>query len=301
MAKIGQVRVGISGWRYTPWRNVFYPKGLPQRRELEFVSSRLNSLELNGSFYSLQYPNSYGEWHDVTPPGFVFAAKGSRFITHMLKLNNVETPLANFLASGILRLGEKLGPLLWQFPPQLGCDLARFERFFKMLPRTGEAAARLAHNHDARLDGRDWLKAEGVGEIRHTVEIRHESFRCSGFIDLLREHNIALVVADTAGKFPYMEDVTADFVYARLHGDVELYASGYSDEALDRWAKRVQQWRAGRQAKDAATTAKHLRGIRPRDVYVYFDNDAKIRAPFDALSLAQKLGVDWHPDVELAA
>lgn len=294
MAKVGQARIGISGWRYTPWRGVFYPKGLPQRCELEYVASKMNSLELNGSFYSLQYPSSYAQWHDATPPGFVFAAKGSRFITHMLKLNNVETPLANFFASGILRLDEKLGPLLWQFPPQLQCDLPRFERFFKMLPRCGDDAAKLARRHDARLKGRSWVKSGGVATLRHAVEIRHESFRCSGFIDLLREHNIALVVADTAGKFPYMEDITADFIYARLHGDVELYASGYSDEALDRWADRVQRWRAGRQPENAVLSAKSMRGTKPRDVYVYFDNDAKIRAPFDALGLAARVGVEWN-------
>jgi uncharacterized protein YecE (DUF72 family) len=289
------VRIGISGWRYTPWRGVFYPKGLPQRCELQYVASKMNSLELNGSFYSLQYPSSYQHWYEATPPGFLFSAKGSRFITHMLKLNNVETPLANFFASGILRLGEKLGPLLWQFPPQLQCDLERFEKFFRMLPRTGDAAVKLARKHDARLKGRSWLKADAIGELRHCVEIRHESFRCSDFIDLLREHNIALVVADTAGKFPYMEDITADFVYARLHGDIELYASGYSDEALDRWAKRVQLWRAGKQPKDAALSSPSIRTTKPRDVYVYFDNDAKIRAPFDALGLASRIGIKWEP------
>jgi uncharacterized protein YecE (DUF72 family) len=128
------------------------------------------------------------------------------------------------------------------------------------------------------------------------VEIRHESFRCSGFIDLLRAHNVALVVADTAGKFPFMEDVTANFIYARLHGDMELYASGYTDEALDRWAAKVQAWRAGKQPKEHAITTKPMRGARPRDVYVYFDNDAKIRAPFDALGLAARVGIQWNPE-----
>ena len=249
----------------------------------------------------MQFPTSYKAWYDATPPDFVFSAKGSRFITHMLKLNNVETPLANFFASGILRLGEKLGPLLWQFPPQMKCDVERFEKFFNLLPRDGKQATKLARKHDSRLDGRSWLKSNNVGALRHAVEIRHESFQCSPFIDLLRKHNIALVVADTARKFPFLEDITADFVYARLHGDVELYASGYSDAALDRWAERVQLWRAGRQAKDAALNAKPMRNAAAgRDVYVYFDNDAKIRAPFDALGLARRLGIQWNPPGELA-
>jgi len=167
----GVVRIGISGWRYEPWRGVFYPPGLAQRSELAFASRMLPTIEINGSFYSLQRPESYTEWHDETPPGFVFAVKGSRYLTHMLKLRNVATPLANFFASGVLRLREKLGPILWQFPPQLGFDAERFDAFFSMLPRDTEAALALARGHDERLAGRAWLKIDRVRPLRHAVEI----------------------------------------------------------------------------------------------------------------------------------
>ena len=152
----GEVRIGISGWRYAPWRGVFYPRGLAQRRELEFASRMLPTIEINGSFYSLQRPESWAEWHDQTPEGFVFAVKGSRYITHMLKLKDVATPLANFFASGPFRLNAKLGPILWQFPPQLGFDAARFDAFFSLLPRDTGAALALARRHDSRLAGRSF-------------------------------------------------------------------------------------------------------------------------------------------------
>jgi len=284
--------IGISGWRYAGWRQRFYPKGLPQRRELEYVASQLNSVEINGSFYSLQRPGSYQQWYESTPPGFIFSVKGGRFITHMLKLRGIESALANFFASGVLALGDKLGPILWQFPPQFGCNLERFAEFFKQLPRTGEEAVELASRHNAKLDGRAWLKANGVGEIRHAVEIRHATFLCPDFIHLLREHNIAMVFADTAQKFVYTEDVTSDFIYIRLHGDEQLYVSGYSETALDWWEQRIRTWRAGRQPADASLVEPHVKAPRhARDVYVYFDNDAKVHAPFDAMNLSRRLAV----------
>ena len=288
----GEVRIGISGWRYPPWRGAFYPPRLAQRSELAFASRMLPSIEINGSFYSLQRPESYAEWHDATPPGFVFALKGSRYITHMLKLRNIATPLANFFASGVLRLRDKLGPILWQFPPQLGFDADRFDAFFSLLPRDTEAALALASRHDERLAGRTWLEIDRARPLRHAVEIRHPSFIDPAFVALLRRHRIALVVADTAGRWPLLEDLTADFVYLRLHGDKELYASGYDDVALDRWAARIAAWRDGTQAADAHL-ASSLRG-RPRahrDVYCYFDNDVKVHAPYDAEHLAARLGV----------
>jgi uncharacterized protein YecE (DUF72 family) len=285
-------RIGISGWRYGPWRGTFYPKGLAQRRELEYASRQINSIEINGSFYSLQRPQSYRQWYDETPDDFVFAMKGGRYITHMLKLRNVERPLANFFASGPLCLNEKMGPILWQFPPQMGFNPERFEAFFKMLPRDTEAAADLAKGHDDRLKGRSWTKTDAKRPIRYAVEIRHPSFETKEWVDLLRKHDIAFCLADTAGRWPYAEDMTADFVYARLHGDEELYVSGYSDAALDWWAARLKAWRCGSEPKDAkrlgpAATAKKA---KPRDVFVYFDNDVKVRAPFDAMSLARRLG-----------
>jgi uncharacterized protein YecE (DUF72 family) len=288
-----QTRVGISGWTYGPWRGVFYPKDLPHKRELEYASRQFNSIEINGSFYSLQRPSSFQAWYDATPDGFVFAVKGGRFITHMKKLKDVHTPLANFFASGVLKLKEKLGPVLWQFPPGFAFNEQRFADFFEMLPRTTREAARLARKHDARLDGRSWTRADADRPIRHAVEIRHESFRAPAFIKLLRAHHIALVLADTAGRWPYMEDVTArDFIYVRLHGAEELYVSGYTDSALDWWASRIRAWQCGSEPPDAVRVvpAGRVPTCRAgRDAYVYFDNDAKVRAPFDALQLAARL------------
>jgi uncharacterized protein YecE (DUF72 family) len=273
-----EIRIGISGWRYVPWRGTFYPPGLPQARELAFAAERLNSVEVNGSFYSLQRPSRYLSWARDVPDDFVFAVKGSRFITHMKKLRDVRVPLANFLASGPLALGSKLGPMLWQLPPNLPFEPERLAAFFELLPRTRSAAAALAAEHDERLSGADraWLTVDQDAPLRHALEVRHASFgeASAELAALLTEQDIAMVVADTAGKWPFLEHVTSDFVYVRLHGDVELYVSGYDDEALDLWAERVRRW--------AATG---------RDVYVYFDNDAKVRAPVDAMALAARLGV----------
>lgn len=280
-----RIRVGISGWRYAPWRGVYYPKGLRQADELAFAANDFSTIEINGSFYSLQNPGCYRQWYAATPPDFVFAVKGSRFITHMLRLRNVERALANFLASGPLCLEEKLGPILWQFPPTLQFD-ERFEKFLSLLPRDTLQAAELARDHDDRVRE----PAFGVRvcrELRHAVEIRHPSFCTPSFAELLRRQRVAWVIADTAGHFPYFEDITADFVYVRLHGDEELYRSGYSPEALRRWARRVRAYAAGGEPKDA-TRFDGPAVVRPRgrDVFVYFDNDVKVHAPFDAKALA---------------
>ena len=272
------VRIGISGWRYDPWRKVFYPQGLPQRRELEFCGRHFPTVEINGSFYSLQRPEYYQQWYDETPQGFLFAVKGSRYITHMLRLNRIEKPLANFFASGILNLRDKLGPFLWQFPPMFAFKPEKLEAFFRLLPRSTEEALALARRRDARMVGRSRLAIDADRPLRHAVEIRHPSFMTGAFVALLRRHDIGLVVADTAGKWPKMFHVTADFVYVRLHGDVQIYTSGYTDRALDGWARRIRKW--------------HKEG---RDVYVYFDNDVKVRAPFDALNLMRKLRLTWQP------
>lgn len=289
----GRIHIGISGWRYGPWRGVFYPATLPQRRELEFASRMLPTLEINGSFYSLQRPEFYAEWHDATPDDFIFAVKGPRYITHLRRLKEVTTPLANFFASGVFELKAKFGPILWQFPPQLPFLADRFDAFFAQLPRDTEAAAALAAQHDRRLDHRASLAPDRRRPLRHAVEIRHPSFVDPAFIALLRKHRIALVVADTAGKWPLLEDLTADFVYVRLHGDEELYASGYSDAALERWARRFRTWSDGGQVDDAhlASPAKP-RPRASRDIYCYFDNDVKVHAPFDAATLMRKLGQD---------
>ncbi|HET7328306.1 MAG TPA: DUF72 domain-containing protein [Nocardioidaceae bacterium] len=283
------IRVGISGWTYPPWRGRFYPSGLVQRRELEYAAARVSSIELNGSFYSLQLPSSYQRWCDQTPSGFVFAVKGGRFITHMKKLAGVESALANFFASGVLALGDKLGPVLWQLPPTLGFDADRLAAFFALLPRTTAEAAAVAAEHDSRLDGRAWTTVDVDRPLRHALEVRHPSFETAQFVHLLRAHDIGLVCADTAGRWPMLDDVTSDFVYVRLHGAEELYASGYGGAALDRWADRLRIWRSGRTPTDGRTLADAA-PVRPRAVYVYFDNDVKVHAPFDAMALIERLG-----------
>ncbi|HJT62469.1 MAG TPA: DUF72 domain-containing protein [Burkholderiales bacterium] len=274
------IRIGISGWRYEPWRGVWYSEGLPHRRELEFCGRHFATVEINGSFYSLQRPEYYDDWYRETPPGFLFAVKGSRYITHLLRLRNIERPLANFFASGIFNLRDKLGPFLWQFPPQMSYDRERFDAFFSLLPRNTKDALALARRRDARMTGRSRLAIDENRELRHAVEIRHPSFMHADFVALLRKHGIGLVVADTAGKWPKLFHVTSDFVYVRLHGDVKIYTSGYTDRALASWARRIRNW-----DRDG------------RDVYVYFDNDVKVRAPFDALTLMGKLGLAWGTPV----
>ena len=267
-------RVGISGWRYPPWRGVFYPKGLPQRRELEYASRRLATIELNGTFYSLQRPEYFANWRDETPAGFIFAVKGPKFITHVLKLRDARRPLANFFASGVLALGPKLGPFLWQLPPGTAFDAELLEQFLSELPSSTRAAAALASEHDSHLRAEAWLTTDAERPIRHAVEVRNHTFRAPEFFTTLRRHNVAAVIADTAGKWPQFTELTADFAYARLHGDTVLYQSGYDDEALDRWAGTVRGWLAS-----------------GRDSYVYFDNDTKVRSPHDAMALAERLGV----------
>lgn len=291
MARAGDIRIGISGWTYPPWRGVFYPKDLPQRRELEYASRVFNSIEINGTFYSLQRPDSFRRWYAETPDDFIFAIKASRYITHLKRLREIETPLANFFASGLLLLKQKLGPILWQFPPNFRFDEGRMDAFLALLPRDTEAAARLAKGHDDRVNGRSWTEADAKRPIRHAVEIRHDSFKTPQFVRLLRRHKVALVFAD-AVEWPYAEDVTAGFAYLRLHGSEELYASGYEEAALDRWAARVRCWATGQEPPDADRIVPRPppRRVR-RDVHVYFDNDAKVRAPFDAQGLARRLGV----------
>ncbi len=291
MASIGTIRIGISGWRYAGWRGIFYPPKLPQRNELHFAADTFPSVEINGTFYSLQRPSSFRLWSASTPPDFVFAIKGSRYITHMLKLRNAQQPLANFFASGLLELGPKFGPMLWQFAPQMRFDATRFADFFDLLPRTFAHAASLAKLHDARLNSRSTTDLPAdippTTPIRHCIEIRDETFATPECIDLLRRHNIGLVVADTVA-WPLIFDITSDFVYCRLHGSEELYASGYGDDALDLWADRVVAWATGTaaQGRCASTLAAPC---HPRDVFIYFDNDAKVRAPFDAQSLKRKV------------
>lgn len=291
-----QIRIGISGWRYAPWRGTFYPKGLPQRAELEFASAALSSIEINGSFYSLQRPASYASWYGETPEEFVFSVKGPRYITHMKRLKDIEKPMANFFASGIFNLREKLGPILWQFPPNFAFDEGRMRAFLDLLPRDTASAAALARKRDAFMKGRTRLAIDKNRVLRHAIEIRHDSFLNATFIDLLRSHNVAVVIAETARKWPMIQDVTADFIYMRLHGDKEIYRSGYSDKSLSLWARRIARWHRGSEPQDARKVDRKRQPPRqPRDVYCFFDNtDVKLRAPFDAQSLAHKLGQEWN-------
>ena len=289
MRSESDIRVGISGWRYKGWRGSFYPDDLAQAKELEFASRRFNTIELNGSFYSLQRPESFGRWYEETPDDFVFAVKGSRYLTHMRRLKEIERPLANFFAQGLLRLGGKLGPILWQFPPNFAYDRERFENFFALLPKSHSGAANFARKHDDWFEGRAWLKDSTKGKLRHAVEIRNESFANEEFIGLLRKYEIALVVADTV-EWPLLMDVTADFVYCRLHGSEELYVSGYTPKALRQWAHRVVAWSQGEEVEDGKkASSKPAPKRKHRDVFVYFDNDAKVRAPFDAEQLRKKI------------
>jgi uncharacterized protein YecE (DUF72 family) len=273
MSRPARAFVGISGYDYKPWRGAFYPDDLPARRWLEYASARFNSIELNGTFYSLKSPAVFERWVNETPArDFVFAVKGGRFITHNLKLRNAERSLGNFFASGILALGRKTGPFLWQLPGTYRFDAERLDGFMRQLPRTSRAAEDVALRHDERLRRGALVDAAADVRYRHAFEVRHPSYFHDEFYALLREHRCAFVVADTAGKFPYAEEVTADFVYVRLHGSQELYASGYTDAELDGWASRIGAWRAS-----------------GRDVYVYFDNDIKVHAPYDAMRMARRV------------
>jgi uncharacterized protein YecE (DUF72 family) len=294
-----KVFIGVSGWRYTPWRGNFYPKKLPHARELEYASRMFPSIELNGSFYSLQRPSSYAGWAEQTPPGFVFAVKGGRYITHMLRLRNAETAIANFFASGLFELGDKLGPILWQFPPNMQFDAALFEAFFRILPKTTAAASKLAMLRDERMLGRETLEPEKNHRMRHAVEVRHETFVDPAFIALLRKYRIAWVVADTPRPWPIFEDVTSDFIYMRLHGATELYKSRYTSEQLDRWADCIRAWTHGGQPADARLISKEPPPQRAtRDVYCYFDNTDKLHAPGNARELMSKLGLPMPPPLD---
>lgn len=274
----GQIRIGVSGWRYTPWRGNFYPKGLAQSRELHYASRVFSTIELNGSFYSLQWPTSYAQWADETPEGFVFAIKGSRYITHMLKLRNIEAALANFFASGLFELGDKLGPILWQFPPQTKFEPSVFEDFFSVLPRSTAHAQWIACAHDERPKGRVCLQPLDDFPLRHAVEVRHSSFETPEFVEMLQRHNIAFVVADTPNPWPRFEGATTDFAYMRLHGSTELYNSRYTHEELTRWAALMREW------------------AQTGDVFCYFDNTDKLHAPDNAQELMEMLGlrVPWQ-------
>jgi uncharacterized protein YecE (DUF72 family) len=276
------VRVGTSGWSYRSWHGGFYPAGTRSGAELAFLASQLNSAELNASFYRLQTPERYRRWAAQAPPGFEIAVKGSRFITHLKKLRDADTALANFLASGVLELQDKLGPILWQLPAAMTFDEPLLDDFLGRLPRTTADAADLAGHHDGRVVVDPAPPPVDSRPLRHALEVRDESYRDSRFLDLLRRHRIALVSSDGAGRWPQFLDVTTDLAYVRLHGAEELYTSGYDSAALSFWADRIEQWAAA-----------------GNQVSVYFDNDARGRAPLDAralLKLCRDRGLDLGDD-----
>lgn len=284
--------VGVSGWSYKSWRGRFYPDELPTKRELVYLSERFNAVEVNGTFYSLQRPDTFRKWHESTPSDFLFAVKGSRFITHAKKLLDVREALANFFAQGVLLLREKLGPLLWQLPGNLRFDAERTASFLELLPRNTEEASRLATRHDERVEGRSWTRTDRRRRLRHVLEVRDPRWFCPELVRLLRRHGAALAFSHS-GSWPYTEELTAGFVYARLHGEPQTYASRYGKKELDRWARRLSAWRSGDEPSDAARiTDRKPPRRKSRDVYVFFDNDAEGHAPFDAERLAERIGLN---------
>jgi uncharacterized protein YecE (DUF72 family) len=276
-AAAGALHIGTSGWSYKHWHGPFYPPKLPTHQELAYASRVFSSLEINRSFYSLLTPQACRTWADTVPEGFVFALKGSGFITHRKQLKNVETALANFFASGPLALARKLGPIVWQLPASRVFDEERFATFFALLPRTLSAACELASRHDEKVKRGSCIEVSHDAPIRHVLEARHESFFAPRSLALLEQHNIALAISDSP-DWPSHDLQTADFMYLRLHGSTHLYTSSYRDDELETWAVRIRGWSRARSRKPGS------------DVYVYFDNDVAGRAVEDALKLKTLLG-----------
>jgi len=263
----GKIYVGIGGWTYEPWRGVFYPPGLPHAQELQYAAQHLTSIEVNGTFYRTQSPASYRKWAAEVPDDFILSLKGPRFAVNRRVLAEAGDSIKRFLHSGITELGGKLGPLLWQFAPTKAFDEADFGRFLELLPPS--------------FDGHP---------LRHVVEVRHDSFCTPAFIALLRQFRIPVVYAEHA-TYPAIADVTGDFVYARLQKGEERLKEGYPPAALDAWADRVKAWAGGGEPDDLRRIdTKGSPGKQPRDVFIYFIHEAKIRAPAAAMALISRLG-----------
>jgi uncharacterized protein YecE (DUF72 family) len=262
------IYVGIGGWTYEPWRGVFYPKGLPQARELSYAGEHLTSIEVNGTFYSTQSPKTFRKWAAEVPDGFVFALKGPRYAVNRRVLREAGESINRFLNSGITELGDKLGPLLWQFTPGKKFDEADFGGFLELLPTTFGGRA-----------------------LRHVVEVRHDSFKTPAFVALVRKFNMSLVYAEH-DTYPAIADITGDFVYARLQKGNEKLKTGYSPKALDQWAIRAQTWAQGGEPKDLPKVGKTSAAKQPRDVFIYFIHEAKVRAPAAAMALIERLAED---------
>lgn len=289
MAKPGEIRTGTAGWVFEPWRGPFYPKGVTQKQELAYASGQLRVIEINSTFYSNQRLSSFANWADQTAAGFTFTVKGPKFITHQLKLRNAAGPLANFMATGVLRLGEKLGPFIWQLPGNLHYDRDRIASFLDLLPHTPADAAALAGKHDAHLKDAPFTETAGIKTVRHAIEVRHESYANAEFVDLLRAHNVGLVIGDTA-DWPY-RDLTADFAYLRLQGPADPASDAYSEADLDSWAATFKNWSEGK----TATGGQYIVPPKPdtveRDVFCFFVHENKIDAPKNARAIMQRLGI----------
>jgi uncharacterized protein YecE (DUF72 family) len=263
-ADAGRIRVGIGGWTFEPWRGVFYPKGLAHARELEYASSKLTSIEINGTFYRTQKPSTFIAWRNEVPEDFVFALKAPRYATHRRVLAEAGDSVGRFLDSGLTELGPKLGPILWQLMPTAKFDADDMQHFLDLLP------------------------AEHGGQrIRHTIEVRHESFATPAFVKLLRERNIAVVIV-ASDKHTPVNDVTADFVYLRIEHAQEKLEEGYPPAELDAWTKRLRAWAEGGAPKDLKTIEKPA-AAQPRDVFAYFISAAKVRNPAAAMAVIARL------------
>jgi uncharacterized protein YecE (DUF72 family) len=261
----GTVRIGVGGWTYGPWRGSFYPDKLPQKRELEYAAGQLTTVEINGTYYGSQKPESFRRWHDETPEGFVFSLKASRYSTNRRVLAEAGDSIERFFRSGVLELKEKLGPVNWQFMPNKKFDEADFAAFLKLLPK--------------KIDGRT---------IRHVVEVRHESFRNAAFIAMLREYGVAAAIAGDA-QFPQIADITTNFIYARIMGTQMDEPLGYPGKALDLWAKRAKLWAAGKIPKDLAQVVPSKPDGKARDVFLYVISGAKVRNPAAARALIERI------------
>lgn len=270
------VRIGVSGWSYRDWSGPFYPRGLGPDARLAFIAEHFNTVEVNRSFYSLLQPDVYRGWYRAVPSDFLFSVKGSRYITHQKKLHDVTLPLANFFASGVLHLTDKLGPLLWQLSGAWSLGIDRILAFLKLLPTSFEAAADLASRHDDQVKEASWPEGSRR-RIRHVLEVRHPQAPVAGLAETIEELGMALAVSD-AVEWPRFDPVGSDFVYVRLHGPGQLYASEYDAGELDGWAGRIDRWR----------TESSRRGGDAGESFVYFDNDAHAAAPRNALALAQR-------------
>jgi uncharacterized protein YecE (DUF72 family) len=261
----GTIRIGVGGWTYEPWRGVFFPKGLPQAKELEYASAKLTSIEINGTYYGSQKPASFVKWREETPDNFVFSVKGPRFATNRRVLAEAGESIERFFKTGVTELKAKLGPINWQFATSKRFDRQDFAAFLKLLPRSVDGLA-----------------------IRHAVEVRHESFKSPDLIALAREHEVAVVIAGDS-EYPDIADVTAPFVYARIMGTTEDEEQGYAAAALDRWAKRAKTWAAGGSPEDLATVAAAKSDAAGREVFLYVISGHKERNPAAAMALIERV------------